>query len=149
LSLLRPAIDEHFSRPTVTAILASLDAETRDARADWARQTAAVMRSRSPTMLSVTLRELERGRSMSLADCFRMELGMVQQCFEQGDFLEGVRALLVDKDNAPRWRPPRLNEVSEASVAAFFHDRWNGTTHPLAGLEGSASRSSASRRAPH
>jgi hypothetical protein len=44
---------------------------------------------------------------MSLADCFRMELGMVNACFEQGDVREGIRARIVDKDNQPRWNPPR------------------------------------------
>jgi enoyl-CoA hydratase/carnithine racemase len=135
LSLLRPAIDFHFSHPTVSAILASLDEENRDAYAEWARQTAQLMRSRSPTMMSVALRQLERGKSLSLAACFRMELGMVEQCFVQGDFVEGVRALIVDKDNAPRWTPARLDEVTEASIEAFFRERWQGPTHPLAGLE--------------
>jgi enoyl-CoA hydratase/carnithine racemase len=144
LSVLRPAIDEHFSRPSVAAILASLEAETHATRATWAQQTAALMRSRSPTMLSVAHRQLGLGRSMSVADCFRMELGMVRQCFTQGDFIEGVRALLIDKDNAPLWRPARLEEVSEASVAAFFDDPWRETLHPLAGLE-----ATALHRAPH
>ncbi len=140
LSLLRPAIDLHFSRPTVAAILASLDAETRGDYADWARQTATLMRSRSPTMMSVTLRQLERGKSKSLADCFRMELGMVEQCFAQGDFIEGVRALLIDKDNAPHWAPARLEDVTDASVDAFFRERWRGSAHPLAEIEGAALR---------
>ena len=72
---------------------------------------------------------------MNLADCFRMELGMVLHCFEQGDFREGVRALLVDKDNAPRWNPARLEDVTEEMIAAFFIDTWAGATHPLADLE--------------
>jgi enoyl-CoA hydratase/carnithine racemase len=135
LSLLRPAIDDHFSQPTVAAILGSLDAESREAYADWAQQTAKLMRSRSPTMLSVVLRQLERGKSLSLAGCFRMELGIVEHCFEQGDFMEGVRALLIDKDNSPRWTPNRLEDVTAASVEAFFADPWPGKAHPLAGLE--------------
>ena len=134
LSPLRAAIDRHFSEKSVAAILASLDGETNAGHSAWAQQTATLMRSRSPTMLAVALRELQRGRSMSLGDCFRMELGMVQQCFEQGDFLEGVRALLIDKDNAPRWQPGRLEDVTESSVEAFFRERWHGTAHPLANL---------------
>jgi enoyl-CoA hydratase/carnithine racemase len=135
LSLLRPAIDLHFSPRTVPAILASLDEEHREDYGDWARQTAKLMRSRSPTMLCVALRQLDRGRSLSLADCFRMELGMVEQCFEQGDFVAGVRALIVDKDHAPRWNPSRLEDVTDASVEAFFGGRWRAEAHPLAGLE--------------
>jgi hypothetical protein len=85
--------------------------------------------------LSVALRQLQRGKSMELADCFRMELGMVEQCFEQGDFIEGIRALLIDKDNSPRWKPMGLEEVTDASVEAFFRERWRARNHPLSDLE--------------
>jgi len=135
LSVLRPAIDEHFARAGVPDILKSLDGESRPEYADWARQTAKLMRGRSPTMLCVALRQLQRGQSMALADCFRMELGMVEQCFEHGDFIEGIRALLIDKDNSPRWTPARLDEVTEASVDAFFRERWRARNHPLSDLE--------------
>jgi enoyl-CoA hydratase/carnithine racemase len=135
LSVLRPAIDFHFSHATVPDILASLDEESRAEYRDWAQQTATLMRGRSPTMLCVTLRQLQKGKSLELAACFRMELGMVEQCFEQGDFVEGVRALLVDKDNLPRWNPARLDEVTDAAVDAFFRERWRGANHPLADLE--------------
>jgi enoyl-CoA hydratase/carnithine racemase len=117
---LRAAIDAHFSRPSVRSIIESLEGETNVDYLQWANQTAALMRSRSPTMLSVTLRQLERGADMSLADCFRMELGMAAHSFIQGDFVEGVRAVLIDKDNAPRWRPSRIEAVSEAAIDAFF-----------------------------
>ncbi len=138
LSVLRPAIDLHFSRPRVPDVLASLDSEARPEFLDWARQTAQLMRTRSPMMLTVTLRQLQRGRTMSLAECFRMELGMVAQCFEQGDVIEGIRALLIDKDNAPRWNPARLEDVGDAAVEAFFRERWRGGNHPLGDLERTA-----------
>jgi enoyl-CoA hydratase/carnithine racemase len=117
---LRAAIDAHFSEPTVQAIIESLESEGRGEYAGWALQTATLMRSRSPTMLSVTLRQLARGAAMDLADCFRMELGMAAHSFIQGDFVEGVRAVLIDKDNAPRWQPSRIEEVAEGSIEAFF-----------------------------
>lgn len=135
LSVLRPAIDLHFSQDSVAAILASLESEARPEYADWAQQTAKLMRNRSPTMMCVTLRQLQRGKTLDLAACFRMELGMVEQCFEQGDFIEGVRALIIDKDNSPHWRPNRIEEVTDASVDAFFRERWSARTHPLANLE--------------
>jgi enoyl-CoA hydratase/carnithine racemase len=134
LASLQPAIDVHFAQPSVAAIFASLERETSAPHTAWAEQTAKLMRGRSPTMLAVALQQLERGKSLDLASCFRMELGMVQQCFEQGDFLEGVRALIIDKDNAPRWNPSHLDEVTDASVAAFFKERWAQSAHPLANL---------------
>jgi enoyl-CoA hydratase/carnithine racemase len=135
LRRLRPAIDAHFSKASVPAILTSLEAERSAEYRDWAQQTAKLMRSRSPTMLCVTLRQLEKGGNMSLAACFRMELGMAAQCFEQGDFLEGVRAVLIDKDNAPHWRPSRIEDVTDAMVDVFFRERWTAAAHPLATLE--------------
>jgi enoyl-CoA hydratase/carnithine racemase len=135
LSLLRPGIDGHFSHRTVPAIVASLEAESRSEYADWAAQTAKLMRTRSPTMLAATLHQLQRGKQMNLAACFRMELNMAQQCFEQGDFIEGVRALLIDKDNSPRWRPSAVEDVTDAMVEAFFQNRWSTGAHPLAALD--------------
>jgi enoyl-CoA hydratase/carnithine racemase len=135
LSVLRPAVDEHFSRPTVPAILDSLAAETRPEYADWAKATAELLHSRSPTMLCVTLRQLQLGKKMSLAACFRMELGMGRHCFEQGDFLEGVRALLIDKDKSPHWSPSRIEDVTDAMVDGFFRSPWTLGKHPLATLE--------------
>lgn len=138
LPALRERIDAHFSKGSIAAILNSLESESRGAHARWARETADLMRSRSPTLLSVTLRQLQRGASMSLADCFRMELGMAAYAFEQGDFLEGVRAVLIDKDNTPRWHPSRIEDVTEAMVQAFFSERWRDAEHPLAALDSHA-----------
>ncbi len=138
LSILRPAIDAHFALPTVPAIIDSLDAETRPEYADWALQTAKLLRTRSPTMLAVALRQLQRGKTMQLAECFRMELGMVRECFVQGDFIEGIRALIIDKDNAPRWSPSRAQDVTDDMVESFFKEHWPVRgSHPLAQLESS------------
>ena len=135
LSLLRPGIDAHFSKPLVRDILASLEGERRTEYADWAEQTAELMRTRSPTMLGATLRQLQLGKTMNLAACFRMELAMAQQCLEQGDFLEGVRALIIDKDNSPQWKPNKIEDVTDSMIDAFFRNRWTSGAHPLAFLE--------------
>jgi hypothetical protein len=118
----------------VASIVESLRGEKRPGYAAWAAKTVDALEKRSPTMLCVALEQVARGASLSLADCFRMELGLVHGCFEQGDFLEGVRALIVDKDNAPRWNPPRLADVNPASIDAFFRPRWSAAEHPLASL---------------
>jgi enoyl-CoA hydratase/carnithine racemase len=123
IEALAPAIDLHFGRDSVPAIIASLEAEKRPEFRDWAAKTLEALAKKSPTMLVVTLEQLRRGAKMSLADCFRMELDMVHGCFAQGDFIEGIRALIVDKDNKPRWNPARLADVTAASVEAFFTPR--------------------------
>jgi enoyl-CoA hydratase/carnithine racemase len=134
LAELRPAIDEHFSKDSVTGILNSLKAENRSRYVSWARDTCATLAKRSPTMMCVTHEQIRRGKTMALAQCFQMEVGMVHECFLQGDFAEGVRALIVDKDMQPKWNPPTLEEVNPASVARFFTERWPKDQHPLANL---------------
>ncbi|HZE42855.1 MAG TPA: enoyl-CoA hydratase/isomerase family protein [Steroidobacteraceae bacterium] len=136
LAAIRPAIDQHFAAASVPALLKSLEDESRPQFLEWARQTVDLINTRSPTMLAVTLQLLKRGKSMNLADCLRMELGLVRHCFTQGDFIEGVRATIIDKDNTPLWRPRHIEEVDDAAVEAMFADPWAGATHPLAKLEG-------------
>ncbi|HBM10770.1 enoyl-CoA hydratase/isomerase family protein [Pseudomonas sp. Choline-3u-10] len=117
-----PAIEKHFAHDSVAAIRQSLAAEEHPEYRDWAAETLKVIDSRSPLSVSVTLEMLRRGRTLSLADCFAMELHLDRQWFDQGDIIEGVRALIVDKDKNPRWNPPTLEEVTPARVAAFFAD---------------------------
>ncbi|HET7402516.1 MAG TPA: enoyl-CoA hydratase/isomerase family protein, partial [Usitatibacter sp.] len=131
LAALRAAIDRHFAAPTVEAIMDSLAGAAGDER-EWAERTLEALAKRSPTMLKVTLEQLRRGAALGLADCFRMELGLIYACFDQGDFIEGIRALIVDKDNRPQWRPPSLGEVGEDAVERFFAPRWSPPqAHPL------------------
>ena len=135
LSFLRPAIDEHFGLGGVRSIVDSLGAEKRPAFREWAERTREALLGHSPTALEVTFEQLERGSTLSLADCFRMELGLVHASRDQGDFREGVRARFIDKDQRPRWRPDRLEDVSRASIDAFFAPRWMPHEHPLAHLK--------------
>ena len=62
---------------------------------------------------------------------------MAAYAFEQGDFLEGVRAVLIDKDNTAHWQPGRIEDVTDTMIDAFFKERWRGE-HPLAALESHA-----------
>ncbi|GMG90341.1 hypothetical protein Cmtc_15610 [Cupriavidus sp. TKC] len=123
-------IDSLFAGASAQAILAAVS----DADGDWAAQTAATLRSRSPLMLCVTLEQIRRARTMSLEDELRMELDMMHDVFRHGDGIEGIRALVIDKDHQPKWNPPRLDEVSAARVRAFFDSPWRKDDHPLATL---------------
>ena len=75
---------------------------------------------------------------MSYAECLQMEIGMAWQSFHQGDFVEGIRAMIIDKDNAPRWRPAAVEEVSAEDVARIFENPWAESEHPLSDLKGKA-----------
>jgi len=110
----REVIDRCFAGESVLAILAALDAEG----SDWAREQVVVMRRMSPTSLCVTHELLRRGAGLDLPSCLEMELRLTRRMTAHPDFAEGVRAVVIDKDNAPRWTPSSLEEVR--SVAAFF-----------------------------
>lgn len=120
IKAMRSAIDHHFSQPDMHRIRASLAAEECPAFQDWAERTLAAIDAKSPLAMCVTLELLRQGRELTLADCFALELHLDSQWFADGDIMEGVRALIVDKDKNPRWNPPTLAEVDPARVAAFF-----------------------------
>jgi enoyl-CoA hydratase/carnithine racemase len=131
----RALIDTHFAQPTALAIANALSASD----ALFAQQAAADLRKRSPLMLEVTLEQVKRARSMSLADDLRMERDLVRHSFHlrpgaASETAEGIRALVIDKDQQPRWNPPRLEDVQPADVAAFFASPWPAHAHPLRGL---------------
>ncbi|CAN7681820.1 enoyl-CoA hydratase/isomerase family protein [Pseudoduganella sp. LjRoot289] len=123
----RAAIERHFAADSVAAIMASLAGD----EGAFAQKALAAMRTRSPLMMCVTLELLNRGASLGVADCLRMERNVVRRNFEHGEVLEGVRALVVDKDNAPQWSPATLEEVTPALVAGFFAPPWPAHAHPL------------------
>jgi enoyl-CoA hydratase/carnithine racemase len=123
----RAAIDAHFSHGSVAAIVASLQADA----SPFALKTLTAISKRSPLMMCVTLELLKRGAVLSAADCLRMERTVVRRCFEHSEILEGVRALVIDKDNAPRWNPARLTDITAELVAPFFEPAWPAHAHPL------------------
>ncbi|RSZ57034.1 enoyl-CoA hydratase/isomerase family protein [Massilia atriviolacea] len=127
----RAGIDRHFAADSVAAIMASLEGDD----GEFAQKALAAMRQRSPLMMCVTRELLERGAALDVADCLRMERTVVRHNFEHGEVLEGVRALVIDKDNAPRWNPPSLDQVDAQMVARFFAPVWPAAAHPLRHLD--------------
>lgn len=128
-------IDSFFSLQRVKHIVDALE-KSGD---EWAAKTAAVLRKRSPLMLHVTLEQIRRGRSMELADDLRMERDMVHQCFHlrpgaASETVEGIRALAIDKDYAPKWNPARIEDVKPGMADAFFASPWSASAHPLRSL---------------
>lgn len=98
----REQIDHCFGAPTVAEILARLEADGTS----WAADTLALLRGVSPHSLALTLELMAWGREQSLADCLAMELAASREVTAHPDFIEGVRAALVDKDKSPVWRDP-------------------------------------------
>lgn len=135
----RDEINSVFSLSTVSAMMNALEASN----SAWAQQTAKTLRSRSPLMLHVVLEQIRRGRHLNLTQNLQMERGMVRHCFytahlsrfgADSETVEGIRALAVDKDHQPRWKPSRIEELTTAMVAPFFVSPWPDFAHPLAHL---------------
>ncbi len=128
----QPQIDAVFGLPTVQAMLDALEA----AGEEWSQKTAQTLRARSPLMLNVVLEQIRRARGMGLAEDLRMERDMVHHCFHlrsvsESETVEGIRALAVDKDHSPKWKPARVEAVDTSEVARFFVSPWPADHHPL------------------
>jgi enoyl-CoA hydratase len=118
----REAIDRCFAGDTVEAILDALQREAAGGGpdAEWAADTHAGLLTKSPTSLKVTLRQLITGRGFAIEEALALEYRLTQHVMAGHDFYEGVRAVLVDKDQNPRWDPPTLAEVGDAIVDSYF-----------------------------
>lgn len=130
----RPPIAQHqdeiarlFAGDSVEAITAALEA----AESDWARDQLRVLATKSPQTLKVAFRQLRLGgTAKSFADHMALEYRIGARVVQRHDFLEGVRAVIVDKDNAPKWNPPDLESVGEELLDGIFaalpsEDEWS------------------------
>jgi enoyl-CoA hydratase len=122
LAASQPAIDRCFAGGSVEEILDALAAEATKggAHADWAAETRAGLLARSPTSLKITLRQLMIGRDCDLEAALALEYRLTQHVMAGHDFYEGVRAMLIDKDQTPRWQPATLAEVGDSMVDIYF-----------------------------
>jgi enoyl-CoA hydratase len=120
----RPPVAHHqdeigrlFSGPSVEAIVEALQA----AGSDWANDQLKVLATKSPQTMKVAFRQLRTSAGLtSFAENMVMEYRIAARVVQRHDFLEGVRAVIVDKDNAPRWDPPTLEAVGEDLLDAIF-----------------------------
>jgi len=112
-------IDDHFGGESVDAIMTSLSND----ESDWAQKQFSILSSKSPMSMKVTFEQLKRGSATeTFRDNMRMEFRLVSHLMDGKDFHEGVRAILLDKDNKPQWNPASLWEVSDEDVEAHFAD---------------------------
>ncbi len=109
-------IDVCFSADTVAEIRNRLDGQD----GDWAAAARTAIDRNSPTSMKVTLQQLRRGGSMDYDSCVTMEYRMVQRFIAGHDLFEGIRAVLVDKDRNPAWRPADLDEIADDAVDRYF-----------------------------
>ena len=131
------SLNQAFSASDLQSIATALQASRNQNALD-------ALHKRSPLMLAVTLAQIRRARHMNLSDALRMERDLVRHSFHpqhlqrtaaQSDTVEGIRALAVDKDHAPRWMPAQLQDVTPQMVSPFFQSPWPAAAHPLADLQ--------------
>ncbi len=109
-------IDRLFAGDSIEAILAALTADD----SAWAKAQAETLAHKSPTSLKITLEQLRGGKGLDIAAVFVREYRLSQHCMAGPDFREGIRALLIDKDQAPKWSPATLDGVTPDLVKNFF-----------------------------
>lgn len=110
-------IDRLFASDVLEEIYAALDADG----GEWAARTLATLRTKSPQTMKVSLRLLHEGAAMaSFADEMKQEYAVGAHVVQRHDFIEGVRAVIVDKDNAPRWEPATPEGVSDHVIDQIF-----------------------------
>lgn len=112
----RATIDAGLSGASVAECLARLDADASPFAVDMAR----TIRAKSPTSLAIAFRQMQIGGELDIDEAMRVEFRIVSRLCRGHDFYEGVRAVIIDKDNAPRWSPARVADVSDAAVDAYF-----------------------------
>lgn len=112
-------IDRAFGAGSLIEVVQRLE----DDPSDWAQQQLEILRARSPTSLAVTFRQLQEGRGLSFDDAMRLEYRLVGRFMAAHDFLEGVRAVLIDKDQAPKWQPARIEDLDAGGIDAYFAPR--------------------------
>uniref|UniRef100_A0A1A8R807 3-hydroxyisobutyryl-CoA hydrolase n=2 Tax=Nothobranchius rachovii TaxID=451742 RepID=A0A1A8R807_9TELE len=109
-------IDRLFSSSSVEGIMQNLRADG----SDFANKQAETLSKMSPTSLKITFKQLQLGAALSLQDVLVMEYRLSQACMRGCDFHEGVRAVLVDRDQNPKWNPSTLDQVSDQLVDKYF-----------------------------
>lgn len=101
---------------------------------DWINAGVKTFTAGSPSSAHIIFRQLQNGKDLSLEEVFRSELNLSCQCCLHPDFAEGVRALLVDKDQSPKWDPPTLKDITQDWIDGYFTPLWEEEKHPLKDL---------------
>jgi enoyl-CoA hydratase len=114
-----PAINRIFSAGSVEEILARLDAEEGEDE-EWAKETAAELRKKSPTSLKIAFKQMQVGKTLTLAEALQLEFRLASHLVTTDDFREGIDARIAGKGRAPRWTPATLEEVDDAEVDRLF-----------------------------
>ncbi|MCV0424842.1 MAG: enoyl-CoA hydratase/isomerase family protein [Roseibium sp.] len=122
LKLNEDVIEQAFSAGSVSEILERLEASD----SEFARKTAASILHKSPTSVMIAFEQMRRGGNLSFNECMKLEYRIVSRILQGDDFFEGIRAVLVDKDQAPNWSPSHIGQVDSRDLASYFEEPSDG-----------------------
>jgi len=119
-------IEKHFTgKETIHQLMQDLD----EADSEWSSKIAKKLRKMSPTSVAITFEQIKRGADLSISEVFKMEYRLAYSCIRH-EFAEGVRALLIDRDNSPKWNPSKIEHVTDDQINSFFDfkpNEWHPT----------------------
>jgi enoyl-CoA hydratase/carnithine racemase len=125
-------IEQVTSHDSVSGVVSAiLDIQTEE---KWLSKAKKSLAHGSAITAHIVYEQMQVGKDMTLADAFRFELGVSVRCGTTGEFAEGVRALLIEKDNQPKWKYDTVHDVDQAIISSMFVSPWTEQTHPLKGL---------------
>ncbi|CAA0842490.1 3-hydroxyisobutyryl-CoA hydrolase 1 [Striga hermonthica] len=131
-------IDKCFARRTIEEIIVALESEAAEKNDDWISSTINSLKKASPMSLKISLRSIREGRLQGIGKCLAREFRMVCRVLRgdiSKDFVEGCRAILIDKDRNPKWEPSNLESISKEMVERYFakgnEDDWEDLKLPV------------------
>ncbi len=117
LPYLSGIIDRYFGKASLDEVLSGLTENQKD---EWAQSVEKTMQQKSPTSMRLAFRQITTGAKLDFNACMQMEYRIACGCIEGHDFYEGVRAVVIDKDQSPTWQPDSLKDCTDADVAGYF-----------------------------
>lgn len=111
-----PLIEEYFSAPTIELLIDKLQNSSQP----LLHHVYETLQKKSPTSLKVTFKALQKGSKLTFNECMEQEYRLVSHFIRNHDFFEGIRAIIIDKDQQPKWQPSTLSEVTNEMVDNYF-----------------------------
>lgn len=128
----RDTLNELLKSDDLVEVVAAIKALETDDK--WLSRAQSSLKRGSAISAQIVARQLSVGKTLTLAQCFQLELSLSVRCGELGEFAEGIRALLIEKDNKPVWRFNSVSDVDSATIDQLFSPVWNDDNHPLTAL---------------
>lgn len=122
-------VTSHNSLPEIVSAITSLDTEDK-----WLSRGISALKKGCPTTAKIVYHQITKGHALSLKEVFQSELIIAIQCTRHPDFTEGIRALLIEKDNNPNWFFSDIDSVTEAWLNEHLTSPWPDSHHPLKSL---------------